>query len=165
MALNILEKVVRESMKQMSDKCWENVDLGCEHPQDPTCPRNRKFHNSYAAWARGLHDDAPTYLKSQTLSFCMVHFIAKMRLGWHCLAIQTGRYTGIVRDDRVCWLCQALGNRDDTTGSIPVEGLVHVGLYIWCSTLSETISPSSIFKPTSFPGPLKDGYVKISSQS
>ena len=29
---------------------------------------------------RGLHDDAPTYLKSKTLSFRMVQCIAKMRL-------------------------------------------------------------------------------------
>ena len=64
MALEIQEKVVRESLKQMFDKCWEDVDLVCEHPQDPACPRNRIIHNSYAAWARGLHDDAPTYLKA-----------------------------------------------------------------------------------------------------
>ena len=31
----------------------------------------------------------------------------------------------IVRDDRVCRLCQALGYRGDTTGSIPVKYLVH----------------------------------------
>ena len=41
MALDIQEKVVRESLKQMFDKCWEDVDLVCEHPQDPACPRNR----------------------------------------------------------------------------------------------------------------------------
>ena len=157
MALDIQEEVVRESLKQMFDKCWEDVDLVCEHPQDPACPRNRIIHNSYAAWARGLHDDAPTYLKAKTLSFRMVQCIAKMRLGWHCLAIHTGRYNGIVRDDRVCRLChdrvcrlcQKLGYRDDTTGSVPVEDLV-VSTSCWiveCFTLSGTISPSSSSPP------------------
>ena len=68
MALDIQEKVVRESLKQMFDKCWEDVDLVCEHPQDPACPRNRIIHNSYAAWARGLHDDAPTYTYMSPIS-------------------------------------------------------------------------------------------------
>ena len=83
----------------------------------------------------GLHDDAPTYLKAKTLSFRMVQCIAKMRLGWHCLAIHTGRYNGIVRDDRVCRLCQKLGYRDDTKGSVPVEDLVHFMLD--CRALSK----------------------------
>ena len=160
MALDIQEKVVRESLKQMFDKCWEDVDLVCEHPQDPACPRNRIIHNSYAAWARGLHDDAPTYLKSKTLSFRMVQCIAKMRLGWHCLAIHTRRYNGIVRDDRVCRLCQKLGYRDDTTGSIPVEDLVHFMLD--CRVLHPVRDDFPLFfKPASLPGQSKDSHVKF----
>ena len=102
----------------------------------------------------------PTYLKAKALSFRMVQCIAKMRLGWHCLAIHTGRYNGIVRDDRVCRLCQKLGYRDDTTGSVPVEDLVHFMLD--CRVLHPVRDDFPLFfKPASLPGQSKDSHVKF----
>jgi len=90
----------------------------------------------------------------------MVQGIAKMRLGLHCLAIHTGRYNGIVREDRVCRLCQTLGYRDDTTGSIPVEDLVHFMLD--CRVLHPVRDNFPLFfKPTSLPGQSKDSHVKF----
>ena len=90
----------------------------------------------------------------------MVQCIAKMRLGWHCLAIHTGRYNGIVREDRVCRLCQTLGYWDDTTGSIPVEDLVHFMLD--CRVLHPVRDNFPLFfKPTSLPGQSKDSHVKF----
>ena len=95
-----------------------------------------------------------------SLSFRMVQCIAKMRLGWHCLAIHTGRYNGIVREDRVCRLCQTLGYRDDTTGSILVEDLVHFMLD--CRVLHPVRDHFPLFfKPTSLPGQSKDSHVKF----
>ena len=83
-----------------------------------------------------------------------------MRLGWHCLAVHTGRYNGIVRDDRVCRLCQKLGYRDDTTGSVPVEDLVHFMLD--CRVLHPVRDDFPLFfKPASLPGQSKDSHVKF----
>ena len=147
MALDIQEKVVRESLKQMFDKCWEDVDLVCEHPQDPACPRNRIIHNSYVAWARGLHDDAPTYLKAKTLSFRMVQCIAKMRLGWHCLAIHTGRYNGIQGMTGCVGCVKSLVIGMILHGQFQLKILSTSCWIVECFTLSGTISPSSSSPP------------------
>ena len=166
MALNVQEKVVRESLKQMFDKCWEDVDLVCEHPQDPACPRNCIIHNSYAAWASGLHDDVPTYLKSKTLSFCMVQKMhcedaIKMALLGHPPHRKV-QWNTVVRNDRVCRLRQALsGYRDNTTGSIPVvDDLVHFMLD--CRVLHPVRDNFPLFfKPTSLPGQFRDSHVRF----
>jgi hypothetical protein len=161
LALDIQEAVVRECLKQMFEKDWEDVDLVCEHPQDSTCPKDRIMRNSYAAWARGPHDDTPTYLKSTALSFRMIQCVAKMRLGWHSLAIQTGRYNKTPRAERVCQLCQALGYKDDVTGSIPIEDVVHFMLD--CRVLNPVRDKFPLlYQPgTSLSGRSRDSHLKF----
>lgn len=160
LALDLQEAVVREHLKQLFERVWENVDLVYEHPQGSTCPKDRIIHNSYAAWARGPHEDAPTYLKSTALSFRMVQCIAKMRLGWHSLAIQTGRYNKTPRAERVCQLCQSLGYKDDVTGSVPVEDAVH--FMMDCRVLNPVRDKFPLlFKPSALPGRSRDSHLKF----
>ena len=60
----------------------------------------------------------------------------------------------------MCRLCQTLGYRDDTTGSIPVEDLVHFMLD--CRVLHPVRDNFPLFfKPTSLPGQSKDSHVKF----
>ena len=76
------------------------------------------------------------------------------------MAIHTGKYNGIARDDRVCRLCQTLGYRDDTTGLVPVEDLVHFMLD--CRVLHPVRDNFPLFfKPTSLPGQSKDSHAKF----
>jgi len=59
MALNIQEADVRESLKQLFDKAWEDVDLVHEHLQDLACPkassRTLMLHGHGASTTMFLH--------------------------------------------------------------------------------------------------------------
>jgi hypothetical protein len=47
-----------------------------------------------------------------------------MRLGWHALAVTTGRFRRQPRGQRVCKLCPAAG-RVNVFGQLPVEDVTH----------------------------------------
>jgi hypothetical protein len=64
LALDLEEAPVKAVFKQRFNRIWEEVDLVCDHPQDPACPGDRIIPDSCAVWGRGPHDDAPPYLKS-----------------------------------------------------------------------------------------------------
>ena len=77
------------------------------------------------------------------------------------MVVETGRYNGMVREERVCRLCQTLGYRDDTTGSIPVEELVP-HFMLDCRVLHPVRDNFPLFfKPTSLPGQSKDSHVQF----
>ena len=60
----------------------------------------------------------------------------------------------------MCQLCQKLGYRDDTTGSVPVEDLIHFMLD--CRVLHPVRDDFPLFfKPASLPGQSKDSHVKF----
>ena len=90
----------------------------------------------------------------------MLQCLARYRLGRHNLAIQTGRYRGVLRHDRVCIVCQALGHTYDDSGQTPVEDLRH--FLLDCRALAPIrASFPTLFEPTRLPNASKDTHMKF----
>lgn len=160
--LDIQESAVRDALKEQFDKFWSHprINLRKEHPRCVSCPEDAIMHNTYAAWVRGSEDPIPTYLKSRELSFRMVQCIAKLRLGWHGLAVQTGRFSQIPRAQRGCKMCVALKYKNDETGETPVEDVLH--FLLECRALDPIRDTFPVFfKPQSLPDSSKDTHMKF----
>jgi hypothetical protein len=158
--LNMDEKTVQEALQQKFDEVWDGVDVGIQHPCRPDCPSDNILNSTYVAWSRGAGDRSPSYLTSSALSFRMLQCLARYRLGRHNLAIQTGRYRGVLRHDRVCIVCQALGHTYDDSGQTPVEDLRH--FLLDCRALAPIrASFPTLFEPTRLPNASKDTHMKF----
>lgn len=144
-------------MQSLFDAKWNGA--GLEHgPREALCPSEQIMHATYNSWIRD-GASVPEYMKSHELSFCMVQCISRYRLGWHKLAIQTGRHTGVPRMERVCKVCQALGFKDDD-GNVPVEDAMH--FLLECRALDPVRDKyPALHKPAVLPGSSKEVHMKF----
>ena len=82
-------------------------------PRSPECTSGDIMAATYVAWVRKGADVfgcSPVCFKHMGLSFKQLQCILRFRLGWHRLGVQTGRHAGVPRHERVCVMCQALGD-------------------------------------------------------
>ena len=160
LVLTMDEKAVQEALQKRFAEVWDRVDVETQHPCRLSCPSDIILTSTYAAWSRGAGDSPPSYLTTTALSFRMLQCLSRYRLGRHNLAIQTGRYRGIPRQDRVCIVCQALGHTCDDSGHTPVEDLRH--FLLDCRALAPIrASFPTLFEPTSLPNASKDTHMRF----
>ena len=124
---HVLEIRVKES--DVTDTLQRKWDAGIDQcliedldPRAPACASDRIMVATYVAWVRS-RSVLPPHLKCSRLSFRQMQCIIRFRLGWHSLAIQTGRFTGVPRDRRICVMCQA--EHCVAEEECPVEDMLH----------------------------------------
>jgi hypothetical protein len=80
-------------------------------PRDPAVSQDDILASTYVNWVRHPQRPVPSYLASTQLSFGQLQSICRLRLGWHRLEVQQGRFAKpkVPRQERHCKLCKALG--------------------------------------------------------
>lgn len=114
------EKQVKEQLQSK----WDDVLLDAQPDVDDadavthTVPTQSIMLASYLAWVRpwDLQHKLP-HLKCQWLTHKQLQCIARMRLGWHSLAVQQGRFRRAPRCKRSCELCCVHGFVDTRLAS------------------------------------------------
>lgn len=154
--LCISETAVVDALQSLFDSTWNSEPA--HGPREALCPSQQIMHATYNSWIRD-GANIPTYMKSHGLSFCMVQCISRYRLGWHKLAIQTGRHNGTPRMDRVCQMCKVLGHKDDD-GNEPVEDAMHFLLECRALDLVRDKYPA-LHHPAVLPGSSKEVHMKF----
>jgi hypothetical protein len=120
--LNIAEKDVLSALQHKFDSVLVGAQGG-PSPRDPACPSSSIMVSTYLAWVRAADlSRRPMHLKHTRMTFQQVQCVSRLRLGWHKLAIQEGRFRNIQRDQRGCPLCVQLPARLRT--AVAEEGAV-----------------------------------------
>jgi hypothetical protein len=123
MRLKVEESAVVDALTKKWDALMDEYVVACMDPREPACDSGHVMLATYVAWVRS-RSVPPPHLKCKRISFRQAQCIARFRLGWHGLAIQTGRFTGVPRHQRSCPLCEAMQYVGDD-GQCPVEDMLH----------------------------------------
>jgi hypothetical protein len=123
MSIKVKEKAVTDALASKWDATMSQLVTCQVDPRDPACESDRIMAATYVAWVRAT-SVSPPHLKCKLLSFRQVQYIVRFRLGWHGLAIQTGRFSRVPRNQRKCVLCEAMHHMEDD-GQCPVEDMLH----------------------------------------
>jgi hypothetical protein len=150
LGIKVKESVVADALVSkwdagMAEYVASNVD-----PRDPACASDRIMGATYVAWVRS-RSVPPPHLKCKRLSFRQSQCLARFRLGWHGLAIQTGRFTRVPRHQRKCVLCEAMQYMG-ADEQCPVEDMLH--FLIECKVMQPVREK---FPKLFMPGWLPDG--------
>jgi hypothetical protein len=129
LAVRLNEKHVKEQLRRRFDadlrSIHANAQLLRKGPRHPDCASNQVMLVTYMSYVRARNlDRKPPHLSCRRLSFAEVQTLCRYRLGWHDLHVQSGRYTRVGRQQRVCTLCasQASGH---PVNAAPMEDLLH----------------------------------------
>jgi hypothetical protein len=129
LALQLSEKQVKEQLRRKFDadmhSMHANTQLMRKGPRHPDCTSSQVMLLTYLSYVRARDlDKKPPHLLCRRLSFAEVQTLCRYRLGWHDLRVQSGRYTRVDRQQRVCTLCtnQVHGH---PVNAAPVEDLLH----------------------------------------
>jgi hypothetical protein len=123
MSIKVKEQTVVDALASKWDATMAQLVTGQVDPRDPACESNRIMAATYVAWVRAT-SAPPPHLKCKFLSFRQLQYITRFRLGWHSLAIQTGRFSGVPRTQRKCVMCEAMHYMEED-GHCPVEDMLH----------------------------------------
>jgi Reverse transcriptase (RNA-dependent DNA polymerase) len=107
MSIKVKESAVTDALTGKWDAEMSQLRACQVDPRDPACAGDRIMAATYVAWVRAA-SVPPPHLKCKKLSFRQGQCLVRFRLGWHDLAIQTGRFSGVPRQQRKCVLCEAL---------------------------------------------------------
>lgn len=145
-AIEFDEDEAEAAARRHFDRVWRHL------PADPrTAPSNQVVPCTYLRWV-GIREGGPPHLKIR-IPFLLKQQLIRLRLGWHALAVQTGRMRRrqqehIPRDERTCKACGRVDVPEDMFhflcecsmynairqryssifgGSNPVHALVHAG--------------------------------------
>jgi hypothetical protein len=114
------EKQVKEQLQERWDDILLDVkpDVDAADAVTHRAPSDSIMLASYVAWVRpwDLQQKLP-HLKCQWLTHKQFQCIARMRLGWHRLGIQQGRFDHVPRCRRSCELCCVHGFMDTRVAS------------------------------------------------
>jgi hypothetical protein len=127
--ITVCEKQVKRALRERFDgllsSALSDMVQQRRRPSDPACRSDQVMLDTYLSYvrARDLHK-LPLHLRCRRLSFAEVQTICRIRLGWHDLQVQKGRYSGQARDQRQCSVCRKRGHTN-AAGRAPVEDLLH----------------------------------------
>lgn len=123
LSICVKEDVVADALSRKWDADMNQYATNNVDPRDPACDSDHIMTATYVAWVRS-RSVPPPHLKCTRLSFKQSQCIVRFRLGWHNLAIQAGRFTGVPRHQRKCLMCDAMHYWDEH-GQCPVEDALH----------------------------------------
>lgn len=123
--LQLSEKQVKGALQAQWDKGLADGQQAAAvlGPRYSNCPGDQICTYVSGVRARDL-SVRPLHLTATDLTFAQLQRICRMRLGWHALAITTGRFTRTPRGERVCKLCSSAGHAN-VFGRFPVEDVAH----------------------------------------
>jgi hypothetical protein len=102
LALRFPEAAVKAAAVSLLDSAWHGL------PADPrTATSQHVFACTYHAWVATPQGGAPHL--TQRIPFPLKQTLMRLRLGWHNLAVQSGRMYGQTRSHRHCPLCRRSG--------------------------------------------------------
>jgi hypothetical protein len=129
MALQLNEKHVKEHLRRRFEADLHSMQADTQllrkGPRHPDCTSNQVMLLTYVSYVRARDlDRKPPHLSCRRLSFAEVQTLCRYRLGWHDLRVQSGRYSRVNRQQRVCTLCtnQVHGH---PVNAAPMEDLLH----------------------------------------
>jgi hypothetical protein len=111
--LQLSEKQVKGALQAQWDKGLADGQQAAAvlGPRHSNCPGDQILLCTYVSGVRARDLSVrPLHLTATDLSFAQLQRICRMRLGWHALAITTGRFTRTPRGERVCKLCSFAGH-------------------------------------------------------
>jgi hypothetical protein len=125
--LDISEEDVLDALQLKFDSVLTDAQHG-PSPRDPACPSSSIMVSTYLAWVRAADlSRKPLHLKHTRMTFQQVQCVSRLRLGWHKLAIQEGRFRKVDRGQRGCPLCARLPRRlrSAVAANGTVEDILH----------------------------------------
>ena len=125
--LPFTEQQVKLALQARWDKGLSDAQqaAAARGPRHADCPGDQIMLSTYVTGVRARDlSRRPLHLTSTDLTHAQLQRVCRMRLGWHALAINEGRFRRQPRGERVCKLCAAAGHAN-VFGRFPLEDVAH----------------------------------------